>query len=182
MEVDVIFPVHNVSWISKNGSWVSFYKSRKSLEAGIWLSERSSSRKAVEWQGVGEGLEAEDTAKEGAEPWPVRFTGFTQNFELESTSRAHFCLLDFIFSETGFPECPFPRLWLQIWPGAHFPCGSSWSGRAEEQPGGRRGPRSLRSLITEHSDTGWAAADWEKISSSFGHLNRGVKIESPGFF
>lgn len=47
---------------------MSFYKSRKSLEAGIWLSERSSSRKAVEWQGVGEGLEAEDTAKEGQSP------------------------------------------------------------------------------------------------------------------
>ena len=87
---------------------MSFYKSGKSLEAGIWLPERSSNRKAVEWQGVGEGLEAEDMGKEMAEPWSVKFTGFTQNFELESTSGAHFCLLDFIFSEMGFPECPFP--------------------------------------------------------------------------
>ena len=47
---------------------MSFYKSGKSLEAGIWLSERSSNRKAVEWQGVGEGLEAEDMGKEVAEP------------------------------------------------------------------------------------------------------------------
>ena len=89
---------------------MTFYKSGKSLEAGIWLSERSSSRKAVEWQGVGEGLEAEDMGKEVAEPWSVKFTGFTQNFELESTSRAHFCLLDFIFSEMAFQNAPSPAL------------------------------------------------------------------------
>ena len=115
MEVDVIFSIHNVRW-----AWVSFYKSGRSLEAGIWLSERRSSRKAVEWQGVGEGLEAEDMATEVAEPWPVRFTGFTHNFELESTSGAHVCLLDFICSEMGFPECPFSGSGSRSGPGHIF--------------------------------------------------------------
>ena len=115
-EVDIIFSVHKARRVFKRGTWVAFYKSGESLEAGVWLSDGRNNRKAGEWQGVGEGLVAEDVAKEVAEPWPVKFTGFIQNIELESTSRAHFCFLDFVFSKIGFPGRPFPWLWLKNQP------------------------------------------------------------------
>lgn len=55
---------------------MSFYKSGKSLKAGIWLSERSSSRKAVEWPEEWARAGGGRYGQEVAEPWPVRFWVF----------------------------------------------------------------------------------------------------------
>lgn len=73
----------------------------------MWLSEARNSKKAGEWQGVGEGPAGEEAKEAGSVPvmCSLQVSRRTLNFRrfLELI-----LFLDFVSNKIRFPECPFP--------------------------------------------------------------------------